>query len=84
VSIDVGAVPQDGATRFRVWAPGQQVQLHLLDDDRTIDLDQRAGNGYHDAVVDPCPAGTRYRYRVDGRELADPASRSQPEGVHGP
>jgi maltooligosyltrehalose trehalohydrolase len=30
-------------------------------------------------------AGERYRYRLDGGdELPDPASRSQPEGVHGP
>ncbi|MCZ7525999.1 MAG: malto-oligosyltrehalose trehalohydrolase [Acidimicrobiia bacterium] len=29
--------------------------------------------------------GNRYRYRLDGdRELPDPASCSQPEGVHGP
>ena len=32
-----------------------------------------------------CGAGDRYRYRLDGdRTLPDPASRFQPEGVHGP
>ena len=31
------------------------------------------------------PAGTRYQYRLDGeRYRPDPASRYQPEGVHGP
>ena len=30
------------------------------------------------------PAGDRYRYLLDGTELADPASRAQPDGVHGP
>jgi maltooligosyltrehalose trehalohydrolase len=29
--------------------------------------------------------GTRYRFRLDGgEELADPASRHQPDGVFGP
>ena len=28
--------------------------------------------------------GTRYRYVVDGNPFPDPASRRQPEGVHGP
>jgi maltooligosyltrehalose trehalohydrolase len=40
--------------------------------------------GYHGALVERCGPGTRYRYVLDGVELADPASRSQPEGVHGP
>ncbi len=42
--------------------------------------------GFHAAVVDDCPPGTRYRYRLAGADgaLADPASRWQPDGVHGP
>jgi maltooligosyltrehalose trehalohydrolase len=43
-----------------------------------------AGGGHHAGLV-PCGPGTRYRYRLDETtEAADPASRSQPEGVHGP
>ena len=46
-------------------------------------------NALRVAIIRPssatCPAGTRYLYRLDdGRELPDPASRFQPEGVHGP
>lgn len=42
-------------------------------------------DGYHAAVVDQAPPGTRYRYVLDGSlERPDPASRLQPEGVHGP
>jgi maltooligosyltrehalose trehalohydrolase len=42
------------------------------------------GGGHHAGLV-PCGPGTRYRYRLDGTTVAaDPASRSQPEGVHGP
>ena len=45
----------------------------------------RGDRGYHFAVIGPMEAGTRYRYQLAGaRELPDPASRFQPEGVHGP
>ena len=40
--------------------------------------------GYFETEIDGIEPGTAYRYRLDGRELADPASRFQPEGVHGP
>ena len=44
----------------------------------------REQDGYHVGVADARP-GTRYRFLLDGRgPFADPASRSQPEGVHGP
>ncbi len=80
-----GATPLDGSTtRFVVWAPEKRlVQLHLLEPDRTLDLEPGPG-GYHTTTTS-CAVGTRYRYILeDGREYADPASRCQPEGVHGP
>lgn len=41
--------------------------------------------GYHSTFVREAGSGSRYRYRLDGGpELPDPASRFQPEGVHGP
>jgi maltooligosyltrehalose trehalohydrolase len=40
--------------------------------------------GYHHAIVEAAP-DSEYLFRLDGiRELPDPASRFQPEGVHGP
>ena len=39
--------------------------------------------GYHSAAID-CGEGTRYFYVVNGTDRPDPASRLQPEGVHGP
>jgi len=60
------------------------VSLHVLDGDNTIPLQPRA-HGYHRANVNALQAGARYLYRLeDGRELPDPASRFQPEGVHNP
>jgi maltooligosyltrehalose trehalohydrolase len=41
-------------------------------------------HGYFEAHVPDAGPGTRYSYQLGGRELPDPASRLQPEGVHGP
>ena len=71
--------------RFVVWAPDRTVEIHLLGPrERWVRL-VPAERGYHAAVVEGVPPGTRYRIRVDGREeRPDPASAFQPEGVHGP
>ncbi len=43
------------------------------------------GGGYFAGRVPGAGAGARYRYRLDGGDsFPDPASRSQPDGVHGP
>src|SRR5947208_6693749 len=46
---------------------------------------QQNPNGYHQVTVEKLPRGARYKYRLaTGKELPDPVSRYQPEGVHGP
>ena len=78
-----GALPDGGGTRFRLWAPAAARVDLVLDDGRTLPME--AGDGVHERRVDGVGAGARYRYRLDGgAPLADPASRFQPEGVHGP
>jgi maltooligosyltrehalose trehalohydrolase len=43
------------------------------------------GNGYFEGLIADAAAGDRYRFSLDGQPpLADPASRLQPEGPHGP
>jgi maltooligosyltrehalose trehalohydrolase len=83
----VGAVPLgDERVRFSVWAPqAQRLEVHLVEpDERTVAL-ERGDHGVWSAVVDRVPAGALYRYRIDGdRERPDPASRHQPQDVHGP
>jgi maltooligosyltrehalose trehalohydrolase len=82
----VGAYPlEDGRWHFLLWAPRfRTVSITVADTGRTIPMEQLE-RGYHRAVVDGVGAGTRYVYRLeDGQELPDPASRFQPEGVHGP
>ena len=74
-------------TRFEVWAPHASDVEVVLDDGAVplVDL----GHGLHRGVVDGVGAGARYRYRLHRDDLEpldrpDPASRWQPEGVHGP
>ena len=40
-------------------------------------------DGWWSVTTDRAAAGSRYRYRVDGGDYPDPASRYQPDGVHG-
>lgn len=77
---------RDQACRFRVWAPFvDRVEVHLLGpNERFVPL-QAAAHGYHEAVVPSVPPASLYFYRLNGStERPDPASRSQPRGVHGP
>jgi maltooligosyltrehalose trehalohydrolase len=71
--------------RFLLWAPhSPQVQLRLLAPERLVTM-QPLPNGYHQAIVDDVLPGRRYFYRLaSGLERPDPASRWQPDGVHGP
>ncbi|MDC3961665.1 1,4-alpha-glucan branching protein GlgB [Polyangium jinanense] len=72
--------------RFRVWAPNaDKVELVLQGKlERRIPLEPEA-SGYHQALVDGVAPGARYHYDLGGGKLRpDPASRLQPEGVHGP
>ena len=79
-----GAVMLDSNTvRFALWAPdAHSVEVCLLPD-RRLPL-QRGTDGWFRGRW-PATAGSRYRYCIDGElQVADPASRFQPEGVHGP
>jgi maltooligosyltrehalose trehalohydrolase len=71
---------------FRVWAPeAEVVEVHLLSPkERFIPL-QKVPRGYHQGIAEGIAPGALYRYRLDGnKERPDPASRYQPQGVHGP
>jgi maltooligosyltrehalose trehalohydrolase len=76
----------DNRCQFRVWAPfAAKVEVHLLGpEERFISLD-KDDRGYYGAVAESVARGSRYLYRLDGKiERPDPASRFQPQGVHGP
>ena len=83
-----GAVPSQDGVRFRVWASGAA--------QRRAAAPRRRRRGRASARADTATgssrpgsqgaaAGDRYTYVLDGeRPLPDPASRFQPDGVHGP
>lgn len=90
----IGAALEPGGVRFRVWSPAARV-VEVVVEDAGAGRASRHGagihrlspgaGGYHAALVPGLGPGTRYRYRIDGEgPWPDPASRSQPEGVHGP
>lgn len=76
----------DGRTRFCVWAPSaRKVELHAVAPEERLAPLAPTADGYHEATLEGTRPGLRYYYRLNGREeWPDPASRSQPEGVHGP
>lgn len=79
-------MPGRGRARFCVWAPfATTVELHLTaPTERRLAMKPLTG-GWFQAVCEGIEAGARYLYRLDnGGEYPDPASRSQPEGVHAP
>ncbi len=81
----LGAIPLAGdRTRFCVWAPERdRIEVELIESGRRCPLQKLAG--FHIAEIDNAPAGTLYQYRIDGGpSRPDPASRYQPQGVHGP
>src|SRR5216684_4119899 len=69
--------------RFRLWAPQAQSVALRLEDPGELPM-ARAGGGWFELTTAAARAGSRYHYVVDGQAVPDPASRHQPEDVHGP
>ncbi len=76
----------NGRTRFVVWAPAaRQVEVVVRAPQGVVAPLERQDRGYHQATVDGVESGALYYYRLDGdKQRPDPASRHQPQGVHGP
>jgi len=84
---DLGArLLGENACSFLVWAPrASRVEVCISEPGEREIVMQAVGDGYFHAVVEDVAAGALYRYRLnDEKERPDPASRYQPEGVHGP
>jgi maltooligosyltrehalose trehalohydrolase len=76
----------DGSWEFLLWAPqARAVSLHLLRGSGELLAMEPLADGYHRATVPTLDPASEYFYQLDGeRDLPDPASRFQPQGVHGP
>ncbi|MFC5408222.1 malto-oligosyltrehalose trehalohydrolase [Larkinella bovis] len=76
---------ENGTARVVVWAPlADTVDLVLCDQSGGIRLEKQPF-GYWETTTPQLKPGDRYRFRLNGTMMRpDPASLSQPEGVHGP
>jgi maltooligosyltrehalose trehalohydrolase len=88
ITHDLGATRiGERAWTFLVWAPDHDelsVRVYADGTETSHALEKRA-NGYFAGDLPDLGDAPTYRYVLpDGTELADPASRWQPEGVHGP
>jgi maltooligosyltrehalose trehalohydrolase len=82
-----GALVVEGGVRFRVHAPlARRVIVNVHDGPaRGGHAMERETDGLWDLVLPGAGAGDLYDLRVDDSgALPDPASRFQPQGVHGP
>lgn len=76
-----------GETRFRLWAPrAQRVELCIESDEpRSPTPMASMGDGWYELELDDAAPGTLYRFLIDSAmRVSDPASRFQPQDVHGP
>jgi maltooligosyltrehalose trehalohydrolase len=85
-----GAEAHDDGTDFRVFAPKRaRVEVVFEPTEARLTTEPlelcRDPDGFFRGFAPGIRAGTRYRLRLDStRLLADPASRFQPDGPHGP
>jgi malto-oligosyltrehalose trehalohydrolase len=72
------------AVRFRLWAPRHPKIGLQLGEDEPLPM-RRTADGWHEFVSGQAGPGTLYRFILpDGLRVPDPASRFQPQDVHGP
>src|SRR5580698_201670 len=80
-----------GGARFRLWAPSSAtaiLELTLPHANAPARHSMRKLDGWHEIDVADASEGASYRFVVESRDrqkltVPDPASRENPEGVHG-
>ena len=84
--LSLGPTPVRDGVFFRLWAPQAATVAvqQVSGNDRTVEL-LPDGDGYFSGFVPAMEVGALYTYLLDGTlARPDPASRCQPQGVHGP
>ena len=76
---------KEGLAEVVLWAPdAEQAAILLTEENRHINLEKSA-YGYWRATTYEISEGTLYKFSLNnGDAYPDPASLSQPQGVHGP
>jgi maltooligosyltrehalose trehalohydrolase len=79
-------VLSDGSVRFRLWAPAaKRVTLCLKNGSRGAYPMLPLQEGWFEWISPEATVGSLYRFQIDDKiEVSDPASRFQPQDVHGP
>jgi len=79
-------VQPGGGVHFRVWAPKRTRVEVVAEPGGRLLLTREGDEGYYSGFVAGAAAGSRYHFLLDDDDYRypDPASRFQPEGVHGP
>lgn len=79
-----GAILRADGVLFQVWSAADRIELFVKGSaPSTYQLAVRS-DGLKEVLIPEVAAGTRYGYRIDGQgPFPDPASRFQPDGVHG-
>ncbi len=69
--------------QFSIWAPkANSIQLLITGHDQPYDM-HRQDYGYWDITIENILPGARYKYLLNNKDsFPDPASLSQPDGVH--
>ena len=80
-----GTQVSESGVLFRIWASKcKSMGLKITGREAPLPLDC-LDDGWHELLVPQTGVGTRYKFVLpDGLEVPDPASRFQPEDVHGP
>ncbi len=84
-ALPFGAAPTArGGAQFRLWAPSA-LRVDLVQTAAGLEQPMRAlPDGWFALELEGAAPGLRYAFRIDGDQLVpDPASRFNPDGVHG-
>lgn len=78
-----GATVTENGVRFRLWAPDADTVEVCLKDGTAL-LMSATDRGWFELHTEQAQAGSRYLYRINGQlQVPDPASRFNPDDVHG-
>jgi maltooligosyltrehalose trehalohydrolase len=76
---------ENGAARFRIWAPGQRSPSVVIVETDTLEAMQPTGDGWFELESSAVGDGAPYCFSLDdGLRVPDPAARAQVRDVHGP
>jgi maltooligosyltrehalose trehalohydrolase len=75
---------REGLALINIWAPNAtSLEISIEETSASLKL-EKGQHGYWVLKTDQLKPGNLYWIILDGEKLPDPASLSQPEGVHGP